>query len=75
MKLSNFIKNNIFGIRIILTVFGTLSFFYAFFFYDKDFSFETIANHKNDIKMYICIIISLIGSIWISFFTGKIKSP
>lgn len=72
-KIIIFYKNNLFLIRLIFSIIGALIFFYAFFFYDKEFSLETIKKHKNDTKMHICIIISLLGGIWISFYTGKIK--
>jgi len=71
--MKEFIKNNIFLIRIVFTTIGTLMFFYVFFFYDKEFSFETIEKNKSNIKMYLCMIISLAGAIWIGFYTGKIK--
>jgi len=59
--------------KTLLTLFGTLLFFCAFFFSDKEFSITTILNNKGNITMYLCIVISFLTSFWISFYTGKIN--
>jgi hypothetical protein len=74
--MKEFIENNKTIIKIFENIFGTLIFFCAFFFIDKEFSFATIiANLKNP-TLYICLFFSFLASLFISkMINRKIKSP
>ena len=66
--MKEFKKNNKIIIKIFENIFGTLIFFYAFFFIDKEFSLSTILDNLNNPVLYICLLFSLLAS----YLTGKV---
>ena len=74
--MKEFKKNNKIIIKIFENIFGSLIFFYAFFFIDKEFSLSTILDNLNNPVLYICLLFSLLASYLTGKFINKyIKSP
>lgn len=65
-----FFKKYFFKIRALIIILGTFIMFYFFYFSDKEFSLEIIIQNKNDIKMYVCILIAFGTSFFINFIIG-----
>jgi len=54
--------------KIIYIILGTLIMFYALYFSDKEASLKTIAYNINNPMMYVCLILSFIGAVFITKF-------
>ena len=73
MNVSLFLKRNVFGIRVILILFGTLMFWHAFYFVEKQLSLDCISCYINDYRMYLALIFSFFTSVLTNniFFNKK----
>ena len=68
MKVKLFIKRNFYIIRGFLILFGTLIFWYAFYFADQNISADCIPCYLKDYRMYLALIFSVFSS----FLTNNI---
>jgi len=71
--MKQFINNNLFIFKIISLGFGTIIMFIALFFLDKKLSIDTIIEHKSDLMMYLCLLLSFLFSFWINYKLIKMK--
>ena len=66
MSFKYFYKKNKIFFEVIDTIFGTLILFYALYFSDKSASIKTLKDNIDNPMLYLCLIISFLGSLWIS---------
>lgn len=66
MDFKEFYKKYFILIEIIYIIIGTFIMFYALYFSDKPTSIKTLRENIDNPMMYLCLIISLVGSLWIS---------
>ncbi len=59
----SFLRKNFYLIRAFLLVFCTIVFLYMLYFYDKEFSIDSIYNYLTDYRMYLALIFSVIGAL------------
>ncbi len=60
-------------INFCLIVFGTVVFFIAFYFNNKNFEMATITENLNSPRLYLCLLFSFIASLLLNFSIGKIR--
>lgn len=70
MNINPLLKRNFYTIRGFLIVFGTLIFWYAFYFADQKIAVECIPSYLLDYRMYLALFFSVVGSFSVSFTTG-----
>ena len=77
MKIKDFIIKHGFIFQIVDTILGTAIMFYALYFSNKPASLITIKNDIYNPMLYICLVISFLGSWWISkiILPKKNKKP
>ena len=67
MKYRDFVLKYYIFLRISSLAVGTLIMFCAFFFADRPSSFNTIKENIDNPMMYVCLLISFLGTYWISY--------
>jgi len=68
MKFKLFLKRNFYTVRVFLIVFGTVIFWYAFYFAEQNISINCIPCYLKDYRMYLALIFSVLSS----FLTNNI---
>ena len=68
MKFKLFLKRNFYTVRVFLIVFGTLVFWYTFYFAEQNISINCIPCYLKDYRMYLALIFSVFSS----FLTNNI---
>ena len=69
-KIKFFLKKNFYKLRVLVIILGTILYFLAFYFSDKKMSFTTLIENKTDPMLYICLIFSLLSSLFTNYFIG-----
>ena len=68
MKTKLYLKRNFYNIRILLILFGTFIFWYAFYFADQNISIHCLPCYLKDYRMYLALIFAVFSS----FLTNNI---
>lgn len=70
MKFKLFLKRNFYTVRVFLIVFGTLIFWYAFYFAEQNISINCIPCYLKDYRMYLALIFAILGSLFVVYTVG-----
>ncbi|WOC40132.1 hypothetical protein [Polaribacter sp. HL-MS24] len=69
-KIQFFLKKHFYKFRILTITLGTLIMFYGLYFSDKPATIKTIIENKKNPMMYLCILFSFAGSLFINYIIG-----
>lgn len=73
MDFKKIIIKNFSFLTYVTLIIGTLLFFYAFYFSDKDFKIKTIIDNIKDPMLYLCLLFSFLSSLFLHWVIGGLK--